>query len=328
LKSSSGFRRERRILADGTVHEYRYQRKKRAAKADRTVASVIAAWQNSPEWEALRPATVDSYTRYIHPLFQAFRLVDFRKLKREHLMGVRNSVAKMRGHGAAIGYCRAVSALFKWAIEQGIAESSPALKMRNKLRQGELPTWTEEQARRAMSELPEPYRRAVVLAYYTGQRRGDLCRLRWSDYDGSAFHFIQQKPRAKVEMEIPVVPGLRTELDAWKADRRAVTILETVRGLPWLPVYLSRTLPAELAKIGLPGGLNIHGLRKLTAVRLAEAGCSAHEIAAITGHKTLAMVQHYTKAVNQRTLADVAVLRLDKVPNGTKRQDFVRKSKG
>ena len=37
-------------------------------------------------------------------------------------------------------------------------------------------------------------------------------------------------------------------------------------------------------RAGLPR-LGIHGLRKLAATRLADAGCSTHEIAAITGHR-------------------------------------------
>lgn len=37
-----------------------------------------------------------------------------------------------------------------------------------------------------------------------------------------------------------------------------------------------------------------HDLRKAAARRLAEAGCSANEIAAITGHKTLEEVGRYT----------------------------------
>jgi hypothetical protein len=64
------------------------------------------------------------------------------------------------------------------------------------------------------------------------------------------------------------------------------------------------------------------------AVRLANEGSSAHEIAAITGHRTLAMVQHYTKGVNQRRLADVAMLRLDSRNKGDKTAVYPIKSKG
>lgn len=92
-------------------------------------------------------------------------------------------------------------------------------------------------------------------------------------------------------------------LSPWKRGATTLTIF-SINNRSWRPDYLSRDLPRELRKIGLPAGLNIHGLRKLAATRLAQAGCSPHEIQAITGHKTLAMVQHYTKAVSQRTLAD------------------------
>ena len=42
---------------------------------------------------------------------------------------------------------------------------------------------------------------------------------------------------------------------------------------------------------GLPRRCELHGLRKAAARRLAEAGCSASEIMAITGKKTLAEVE-------------------------------------
>jgi integrase len=60
----------------------------------------------------------------------------------------------------------------------------------------------------------------------------------------------------------------------------------------------------------LPPNLNIHGLRKLAASNLAEAGCSTKEIAAITGHETLAMIELYTKSADQKRLATAAIHRL------------------
>lgn len=57
----------------------------------------------------------------------------------------------------------------------------------------------------------------------------------------------------------------------------------------------------------LPERCKAHGLRKAAARRLAEAGCSASEIAAITGHKTLAEVECYTRAANQERLARRAI---------------------
>ena len=51
-----------------------------------------------------------------------------------------------------------------------------------------------------------------------------------------------------------------------------------------------------------------HGLRKACgSARLAEAGCTAHQIAAITGHASLREVEHYTKAAEQKRLARQAM---------------------
>ena len=58
---------------------------------------------------------------------------------------------------------------------------------------------------------------------------------------------------------------------------------------------------------GLPIGCSAHGLRKATATRLAEFSCTEHEIMAITGHKTLAEVQRYTRAARLHGLADGAM---------------------
>jgi integrase len=54
-----------------------------------------------------------------------------------------------------------------------------------------------------------------------------------------------------------------------------------------------------------------HGLRKTRAVQLAEAGCTAHQIIAITGHRSLSEIHRcYTQAVQRRKLADEALAKL------------------
>jgi len=57
----------------------------------------------------------------------------------------------------------------------------------------------------------------------------------------------------------------------------------------------------------LPQRCIFHGLRKAAAHRLVEAGCTAHEIAAITGHASLREVERYTRAVDQMRLAKSAL---------------------
>jgi integrase len=53
----------------------------------------------------------------------------------------------------------------------------------------------------------------------------------------------------------------------------------------------------------------VHGLRKAGCTRLAEAGCSANEIASISGHRSLQEVERYTKAAEQERMARNAMAR-------------------
>src|SRR5262249_22774848 len=56
--------------------------------------------------------------------------------------------------------------------------------------------------------------------------------------------------------------------------------------------------------------LSPHGLRKAACVRLAHAGCSTKEIAAISGHKSLHEIERYTRDAEQARLARSAMARL------------------
>lgn len=51
---------------------------------------------------------------------------------------------------------------------------------------------------------------------------------------------------------------------------------------------------------------SLHGLRYSAAGELAEAGCTDHQIAAITDHKSLSMIQKYSRGASQKVLAKQA----------------------
>jgi hypothetical protein len=53
--------------------------------------------------------------------------------------------------------------------------------------------------------------------------------------------------------------------------------------------------------------LKYRALRKATPVRLAEAGCTPHEIAAITGHASLKEIVRYTATADRKRLAASAM---------------------
>jgi integrase len=274
---------------------------------------LIDAYQRSPEWLHLTAGTKTMYGIYLRP-FVPVGHIPVAQVQRRDLMTMRDAIASERGNGAAMGFVRAAASLFSWAVDREWIDFTPARKMAKGLPRGHLRAWTEAEAATAIAKLPEALRRVVVLALYTGQRRGDLCTLPWSAYDGQAIRLTQLK--TSEPLVIPCHPALKAELDAWRTGDviaiGASTILKDHRGRPWKPNLLSHYLPEALTRVGLTNEINIHGIRKLAATNLAEAGCSTHEIAAITGHRTLAMVALYTRSVDQKRLADAAIIRLSK----------------
>jgi enterobacteria phage integrase len=117
---------------------------------------------------------------------------------------------------------------------------------------------------------------------------------------------VQLKTRAK--LLIPVHPALRVALAASKVTGGC--ILKTSSDASFTAKGFSNFMADKIAGAGLPERCVTHGLRKAAARRLAEAGCSANEISAITGHATLAEVSRYTKAAEQKKLARTAIARL------------------
>ena len=129
----------------------------------------------------------------------------------------------------------------------------------------------------------------------------------------------QEKTRA--ELDIPVHGDLKAILDATPSDRLTFVVGES--GRPMTPTFFSRWFRAQCDAAALPKRCTAHGLRKAACRRLAEAGCSANEIAAISGHKTLKEVARYTEAAEQAKLARNAMARTEVEHPSVKRRPDV-----
>jgi integrase len=107
-----------------------------------------------------------------------------------------------------------------------------------------------------------------------------------------------------VALKIPVHPELRATLDATPSEH--LTFLTTAAGRPFTSDTFGHWFREMCDEAGLHG-LSAHGLRKAACRRLAEAGCTAHEIMSISGHLSLKEVQHYTIAAEQARMAKAAM---------------------
>ena len=117
-----------------------------------------------------------------------------------------------------------------------------------------------------------------------------------------ALHLTQQKTGAT--LAIPVHPSLAGILG--EAPAGNMTLLLTEFGKPFTAAGFGNWFRDRCNEAGL-SHCSAHGLRKSAARRLAEAGCTPHEIAAITGHASLNEIVRYTQTADRKRLAAAAM---------------------
>lgn len=169
-------------------------------------------------------------------------------------------------------------------------------------------SWTEEEIaqfeeRHAIGTKP---RLAMALLLYTAQRRSDVVRMGRQHVKNGVMHIRQQK--TGTELDIPLHPELRPIINA--SDTTGLTFLLTEKGAPFTAAGFGNWFRDQCNAAGLPKHCAAHGLRKAACRRLAEAGCTAPQIAAISGHRSLLEVQRYIEAAEKAKLARAA---MDKV---------------
>lgn len=141
-------------------------------------------------------------------------------------------------------------------------------------------------------------RTVYALALYTGQRRGDLVRLRWADLAGDRLVLSQEKTGKR--LSLPILPALRDALEA-VPDRSGATVIgigaDTVTNQ-----FLRWTDAAEIER-----GATLHGLRKTLGKLLAEAGATTRELMDVLGHDAMSHAELYSRAADQARMADAGM---------------------
>ncbi|GAA4400272.1 tyrosine-type recombinase/integrase [Quisquiliibacterium transsilvanicum] len=145
----------------------------------------------------------------------------------------------------------------------------------------------------------------VVLAISTGMRRGEILTLRWPQVDLKAGRILLHQTKNGSSRAVPL-SGVALALiaDLAKVRRIDSDLLffgDDVSKPFALDNHWRRAL--EVAKVH---DFKFHDLRHTAASYLAMNGASTIEIAAVLGHKTLAMVQRYSHLSSSHTEAVVA----------------------
>jgi integrase len=306
LPGSSEFMTAYQAALDGPRLEIGTSRSKPGS-----IAAAVSAYLVSPEF------TTQSTTGRLARGTQVMRRAILQRLcdqYGDHPIGpmppkfIALMLGKMKPH-AARNWFKAIRALCQFAVDMEMIEADPTqgVRLPRVIKSDGHHTWSEAEIEQyeAAHPIGTKARLALALALYTGQRRSDVIRMGRQHVRDGVLTVRQDKTR--IVLDIPVHPKLREIIDATPGEH--LTFLVTRSGKPFGGSDFSEQFRMWCNQAGLPRGCVVHGLRKAACRRLAEAGCSANEIASISGHATLKEVERYTRAADQARMARNAMAR-------------------
>lgn len=262
-----------------------------------TVSALADMWEKSVEWRKLADGSRRNYGTYVKVIREQIGIAPANEVKQSDVLVLRDKMAeKPAASNMAV---RTLGSLYSWGRKHEHVTINPVQNV-ELLEEGEHEPWPEWLLEKALAD--EAVRLPVALLYYTAQRSGDVCRMRWSDINGNAVQVKQQKTGKS--LQIPLHRDLAALLA--KAPRKGLTVLLREDGKPWTVRSLRGLFQAWAAEHGQE--VVTHGLRKNAVIALLEAGCSFAETAAISG-QSLQMVEHYARLRNQVALGSAAILK-------------------
>jgi len=284
-----------------------------------SVSEAVAGYYTSQNFRALTGGT----PRKRRALLEGFRAEHGHRqlatLPREFIVALLDTMPPFQ----ARNWLTAFRHFAGWAVERKLLKTDPTLGIKLKAPKSDgHHSWSDAEIATYEAQHPigSKARLAIGLGLFTAQRRSDVIRIGRQNIKNGVLTLRQQK--TGTTLAIPVHAELAKIIAA--SATGDLTFLVTNRGRPFSGNGLNDAFRDWCNEAGLPTTCKFHGLRKAALTRLAEAGCTVHEIQAISGHKNLKEVEHYTRAVDQARLARAA---MERIGNESVKNDFPEVSK-
>jgi integrase len=166
-------------------------------------------------------------------------------------------------------------------------------------------TLTHDKYRVLRDALPGYARIALVIAYHTGARKGELRKIRRDriDFKAKRIDLPGRTTKNKRARFLPIYGDMEAELEmAIAAGQKQCPYLIQNEGRPVYDWEKAWATACDLA--GVPETL-FHDLRRTALTNMIEAGLSEKEAMEISGHKTRAVFDRY-HIVSERRLKEMA----------------------
>jgi integrase len=276
-----------------------------------TLRALAISYFSSMQFRSLKATTQTGYRNIIERLCKDHGDKRAALIQREHIIKLMADIGDRPE--AANRLRKVLRSMMTHAVEAGLRKDDPTRDVRAlKIKSDGYHSWTDDEIAQfeAKHAIGTRARLAMALLLYTGQRRSDVVSMGCQHIQDGKISVRQHKTGAK--LKIPLHRNLAAILDVTPSGHLA--FLTTQFGKPFTAAGFGNWFRHQCNEARLPH-VSAHGLRKAASRRLAEAGCTAHEIAAITGHASLREITRYTKAADQERLA-VAAMNKVRTSNG------------
>lgn len=189
--------------------------------------------------------------------------------------------------------------LLGYAVKLRLLRDNPALRPEMLATSARTEVWSRAECEAFCKGASASLRLALMLLVYTAQRPGDVLEMttaRVSEQDGRLFILLRQQKTDQllaVPLHGDLAPLVRARIAARITHKRATDNGQTVEiefmllvpsptGLPWAYRNFARAWDAQCKATGIAGKQR-RDLRRTAVVRLAEAGATVPQIAAVTG---------------------------------------------
>ena len=273
-----------------------------------SISDLIVRYYRSAQFVSLEKSTQATYRGIIERFRHEHGERSIAGLQKKQIKAL--ILKRQATPAAANNLLRTVRILMNFAVEEELRVDNPTVGVKpipNKT--DGFHSWTEAEI--AAFEKVHPVgtraRLAFALLLYTGQRRGDVVKMGRQHIRDNCIAVRQQK--TGVHLEIPIHAELARIIAATPSDNLTFLVTKAHRAnksKPFAVAGFGNWFREMCNEAGLPH-CSAHGLRKAVARRLAEANCSEHVIAAITGPRSLQEVRRYTASASQVRLAEQAI---------------------
>lgn len=250
---------------------------------------VIVDYQQSSDWQQLKLSTRKLKGAFIDRMRERFGKSSVSEITMDAVSEWLRDMEAAHGKRGRDHAKSALSSVAAWGRAPERSKETrlpgafePTKDFKNAYKAPPQDAWTAAELEKIAKVRPA-VRQILLLALNTGLRRGDLCRVAWTnvDWESGVIRLVTSKgERAGRRIVIPLTRPLRAVLQEIGPQAHGA-ILQHSKGKAWTVDGMAHAVNVEMKRLGINGRL--HGLRRSAASHLARQGQSSRSIARVLG---------------------------------------------